>query len=386
MGEKLKVLMLNGSPRGNGNIALAFKEMEKIFAENDVEFENILLGRTDIRGCIACETCRKNKKCVFDDIVNELAVKFESADGLVIGSPVYYGSANGTLMSALQRLFYSTSFDKSFKVGASVVSARRSGCTATFDELNKFFTLSNMPVATSQYWNNIYGWTPGEGDADDEGKQVMRELARNMVFLMKSMVLGKKEGLIPDREERVWTNFTRPAINSEQNDTTAEKEITEKETAEKAAAEITEEDKAANGKTEEEKTTEAAEEKVEEKAAEENAEEKTAEYPANQERDRKRMLEPSLACVYAGPGMMNRDPAQFMMVYAGPGMMNGEKKLTGLQGIMSQGNKNMMNMTAAAAPAGSEWTCECGFRNNAKFCTECGRPRPAAPGGGTVLV
>ncbi|MBR3056922.1 MAG: flavodoxin family protein [Clostridiales bacterium] len=209
MGNKLKVLMLNGSPRESGNIALAFREMEQVFSENDVEFENILLGKMDIRGCIACETCRKNHKCVFNDIVNELAVKFEQADGLVIGSPVYYGSANGTLMSALQRLFYSTSFDKSLKVGASVVSARRSGCTATFDELNKFFTLCNMPVATSQYWNNIYGWEPGEGKVDDEGRQVMRVLARNMVFLMKSIALGKKEVGLPAEEDRVWTNFTR---------------------------------------------------------------------------------------------------------------------------------------------------------------------------------
>ena len=209
MGDGLKVLMLNGSPRANGNIALAFHEMEKVFEENGVGYENILLGRTDIRGCIACETCRKNGKCVFDDIVNELSAKFEEADGLVIGSPVYYGSANGTLMSALQRMFYSTHFDKSLKVGASVVSARRSGCTATFDELNKFFTLSNMPVATSQYWNNIYGWEPGEGKVDDEGMQVMRVLARNMVFLMKSIKLGKSEIGLPETENRVWTNFTR---------------------------------------------------------------------------------------------------------------------------------------------------------------------------------
>lgn len=209
MDNKLKVLMLNGSPRENGNIALAFQEMEQVFDENNVEYENILLGRTDIRGCIACETCRKNGKCVFDDIVNELAVKFEEADGLVIGSPVYYGSANGTLMSALQRLFYSTHFDKSLKVGASVVSARRSGCTGTFDELNKFFTLSNMPVASSQYWNNIYGWEPGEGSVDDEGRQVMRVLARNMVFLMQSIILGKDQIGLPKTEDRVWTNFTR---------------------------------------------------------------------------------------------------------------------------------------------------------------------------------
>ena len=210
MEKKLKVLMLNGSPRKDGNIALAFREMEQIFEQNGVEYENIQLGRMDIRGCIACETCRKNHKCVFnDDIVNELAAKFKDADGLVVGSPVYYGSANGTIMSALQRLFYSTDFDKSLKVGASVVSARRSGCTATFDELNKFFTISNMPVATSQYWNNIYGWEPGEAKLDDEGRQIMRVLARNMVFLMKSIVLGKKELGLPETEEHVWTNFTR---------------------------------------------------------------------------------------------------------------------------------------------------------------------------------
>lgn len=209
MDRKLKVLMLNGSPRESGNIALAFREMEQVFEENNVGYENILLGRTDIRGCIACETCRKNGKCVFDDIVNELSVKFEAADGLVIGSPVYYGSANGTLMSALQRMFYSTHFDKSLKVGASVVSARRSGCTATFDELNKFFTLSNMPIASSQYWNNIYGWDPGEGSVDDEGRQVMRVLARNMVFLMQGIVLGKDQIGLPKTEDRVWTNFTR---------------------------------------------------------------------------------------------------------------------------------------------------------------------------------
>ncbi len=210
MENKLKVLMLNGSPRKNGNIALAFQEMEQVFRDSGVEVGSILIGRENVRGCIACETCRKNGKCVFDDIVNDLAVRFREADGLVVGSPVYSGSANGTLMSALQRLFYSTSFDKSLKVGASVVSARRSGCTATFDELNKFFTLSNMPVASSQYWNNIYGWEPGEGKVDEEGRQVMRTLARNMVFLMNSIALGKKEFGAPLPEKpRVWTNFTR---------------------------------------------------------------------------------------------------------------------------------------------------------------------------------
>jgi len=209
MEKKFKVLMINGSPRDAGNIALAFSEMEKVFKDNGIKVENILVGKEAIHGCIACESCRKTGKCVFPDIVNSLSEKFEKADGLVIGSPVYYGSANGALMSALQRMFYSTHFDKSLKVGASVVSARRSGCTATFDELNKFFTLSNMPVATSQYWNNIYGWEPGEGQVDEEGKQVMRVLARNMIFLMKSIALGKETLGLPETEDRVWTNFTR---------------------------------------------------------------------------------------------------------------------------------------------------------------------------------
>ena len=210
MEKRFKVLMINGSPRENGNIALAFKNMEQVFDKYDVEYENIQIGKKDVRGCIACETCRQTGKCVFDDIVNELAAKLKDADGLVIGSPVYYGSANGTLMSALQRLFYSNHTDLSLKVGASVVSARRSGCTATFDELNKFFTLANMPVATSNYWNNIYGWDPGEGREDAEGQQVMRVLARNMVFLMRSIAMGKEQiGVPEDDEERVWTNFTR---------------------------------------------------------------------------------------------------------------------------------------------------------------------------------
>ena len=210
MEKKLKVLMLNGSPRPQGNTALALHEMEQVFAESGVECETVLLGKTDIRGCIACGTCGKRGKCVFDDVVNELAVKFEAADGLVVASPVYYGSANGTLVSALQRLFYSTPFDKSLKVGASVVCARRSGCTATFDELNKFFTLSNMPVASSQYWNNIHGSAAGEGQKDEEGRQVMRVLARNMVFLMKSIAMGKDQLAVPGgEEERVWTNFIR---------------------------------------------------------------------------------------------------------------------------------------------------------------------------------
>ena len=207
MDKRFKVLMLNGSPRENGNIAVGFREMQKIFDELGVEYECINLGKKDVRGCIACGTCGNTGKCVFNDIVNEISAKFEKADGLVVGSPVYYGCANGTLVSALQRVFYSSHFEKRMKVGASVVCARRSGCTATFDELNKFFTISNMPVATSQYWNNIHGGADGEADQDEEGKQTMRVLARNMVFLMRSIDLGKEQIGLPDEEDHVWTNF-----------------------------------------------------------------------------------------------------------------------------------------------------------------------------------
>ena len=207
MDKRFKVLMLNGSPRENGNIAVGFREMQKIFDELNVEYECINLGKKDVRGCIACGTCGNTGKCVFNDVVNEISEKFEKADGLVVGSPVYYGCANGTLVSALQRVFYSSHFEKRMKVGASVVCARRSGCTATFDELNKFFTISNMPVATSQYWNNIHGGADGEADQDEEGKQTMRVLARNMVFLMRSIDLGKEQIGLPDKEDHVWTNF-----------------------------------------------------------------------------------------------------------------------------------------------------------------------------------
>lgn len=205
----MKVLILNGSPRVNGNTTLALREMEKIFAESGVEAETVQIGNRDIRGCIACGTCHEKGKCVFDDIVNELAPKFEAADGLVVASPVYYASANATLIACLDRLFYSTHFDKTMKVGASVVCARRGGCTATFDQLNKYFTIANMPIAASQYWNCIHGRTAGEAEMDEEGKQTMRVLARNMVFLMKSIALGKEAFGLPETEEKVSTNFIR---------------------------------------------------------------------------------------------------------------------------------------------------------------------------------
>ena len=207
--KQLKVLMLNGSPRVNGNTAVALKEMEEVFKANGVEAETVVVGNQAVRGCIACGSCYEKGKCVFDDIVNELAPKFEEADGLVIASPVYYASANATLIACLDRLFYSTHFDKSMKVGASVVCARRGGCSATFDELNKYFTISNMPVAPSQYWNSIHGRMPGEAQQDGEGRQTMRTLARNMTFLMKSIALGKEQFGLPEKEEKIATNFIR---------------------------------------------------------------------------------------------------------------------------------------------------------------------------------
>ena len=205
----MKVLILNGSPRSNGNTSIAVNELAKIFAEEEIETEIVQLGNKDIRGCIACGSCFKNGKCVFDDMVNELAPKFEAADGLVVASPVYYASANATLIAALDRLFYSTHFDKTMKVGASVVVARRGGCSATFDELNKYFTICGMPVASSQYWNCVHGREKGDAELDAEGLQTMRTLARNMSFLMKSIALGKEKFGLPQKEEWQPTHFIR---------------------------------------------------------------------------------------------------------------------------------------------------------------------------------
>jgi len=203
----MKVLILNGSPRANGNTTIAVNEMVKVFSDEGVDAEVIQLGNKDIRGCIACNSCGSTGKCVFDDIVNEIAPKFEAADGLVVASPVYYASANATLIACLDRLFYSTHFDKTMKVGASVAVARRGGCSATFDELNKYFTICGMPVASSQYWNSVHGREPGQAEKDLEGLQTMRVLARNMAFLMKSIALGKEKYGLPETEEHAWTHF-----------------------------------------------------------------------------------------------------------------------------------------------------------------------------------
>ena len=205
----MKVLMLNGSPRINGNTTIALKEMEKEFLKEKIEVEIIQVGNLAIRGCIACNYCYKNDKCGINDIVNGISEKFKGADALVVASPVYYASANGTLICCLDRLFYSSHFDKRTNVGDSVVVARRGGCSSTFDELNKYFSISGMPIATSQYWNSVHGRKVGEATQDLEGLQTMRTLAKNMIFLMKSISLGVQEFGLPEVEKPEHTNFIK---------------------------------------------------------------------------------------------------------------------------------------------------------------------------------
>lgn len=205
----MKVLIINGSPRKGGNTAIALDEITKILNEEQIEVINYQIGTKEVRGCIACNYCRLNGHCVFNDKVVELASIFEQVDGVIIASPVYFASANGSLISLLDRLFYSTTFDKRMKVGASIAVARRGGCSATFDQLNKYFTISGMPVVSSQYWNSVHGHTPGEASQDIEGMQTMRTLAHNMAFLIKSIALGKAHFGLPAREEKIHTNFIR---------------------------------------------------------------------------------------------------------------------------------------------------------------------------------
>lgn len=205
----MNVLIINGSPRIEGNTSIAIHEMEKVFEKHGIGYKTFQIGNRDIRGCLACGGCAKTGKCVFNDAVNEVSPLFEEADGLVVASPVYYASANGTLISFLDRLFQSSHFSKTMKVGASIAVARRGGCSATFDELNKYFTICGMPVASSQYWNSVHGRMKGEALQDEEGLQTMRTLAENMVFLMKSIELGKEKFGLPEKEEHALTHFIR---------------------------------------------------------------------------------------------------------------------------------------------------------------------------------
>lgn len=204
----MKVLMLCGSPRKNGCTARALKEIETTLAAEGVESETVYIGSAAIHGCVACGYCHRNGQCVFrDDPVNELAKKFEAADALVVGTPVYYGSANGSIISLLDRLFYSTHFSKRMKLGAAVVTCRRGGNTATFDEINKYFTISEMPVVSSQYWNMVHGFTAADVEKDLEGLQTMRVLARNMAFLLRAISAEKEKNGLPEAEPRVSTSF-----------------------------------------------------------------------------------------------------------------------------------------------------------------------------------
>jgi len=205
----MNILMINGSPRVGGNTAVALKEMEQVFTSHGFTVNTMQVGGKEIRGCSSCGFCVKNGKCAFDDIVNEAAKAFEACDGLVIGSPVYYAAPNGSLLAFLDRLFYSTRFDKRMKVGAAVVAARRGGLSASFDVLNKYFTISGMPVASSQYWNSVHGRAPGEAAQDAEGMQTMRTLAENMAFLIKSIALGKEAFGLPEQEKLQRTHFIR---------------------------------------------------------------------------------------------------------------------------------------------------------------------------------
>ncbi len=205
----MKVLIINGSPKDNGNTAIAINELVETFKEEEVECDVMHIGGKDIRGCVGCLQCVKLGKCVVDDDVNVAAKKLEEADGLVVCSPVYFASANGTIISFLDRLFYSTGYEKNMKVGASVAVARRGGCSATFDQLNKYFTIQGMPIASSQYWNSVHGLIPGDAKKDEEGLQTMRTLARNMTFLMKSIALGKEKYGLPKKETKVSTHFIK---------------------------------------------------------------------------------------------------------------------------------------------------------------------------------
>ncbi len=205
----MKVLMINGSPHAEGNTARALAEIQQVLEKEGIEVETVQVGQLTLPGCRGCFACSKLGRCVIDDEANALAEKLREADGMVVGSPVYYAAPNGTLISLLNRLFYSSRFDKRMKVGASVAVARRGGCSTTFDQLNKYFTISGMPLASGQYWNSVHGARPGEADADEEGLQTMRTLAANMAFLMKSIALGKEAFGLPEKEHLIRTNFVR---------------------------------------------------------------------------------------------------------------------------------------------------------------------------------
>ena len=205
----MKALLINGSPHANGCTFTALYIVAEELQKNGIETEIIHIGNKDIRGCVACGKCAELGRCVFNDMVNEVAQKFEQADGLVVGSPVYYAGPNGTLTNLLDRLFYSAHYDLRMKVGAAVVSARRAGTTAAFDRLNKYFTISEMPVVSSRYWNMVHGFTPEDVMKDEEGCQIMRVLCRNMAFRMKAIAAERERNGLPEKVVASYTNFIR---------------------------------------------------------------------------------------------------------------------------------------------------------------------------------
>lgn len=202
-----KVILLNGSPKVNGCTNAALEEVARTLQADGIETEMIHVGKHDIRGCISCGTCEVKGKCVFDDLVNEVNAKLETADGLVVGSPVYYASPNGTILSFMDRLFYSAQYDMHMKVGAAVVSARRGGNSATFDVLNKYFSISGMPIATSTYWNQVHGFSAEDVKKDLEGLQTMRNLGHNMAFMIKAIADAKEKYGMPEVETGSFTSF-----------------------------------------------------------------------------------------------------------------------------------------------------------------------------------
>ena len=203
----MKVLIINGSPHKNGCTSTALKEVEKVLNEEGIETQTLNIGNSDIRGCTACNYCKKNHKCVFEDIVNEAAELFSKSDGILIGSPVYYSGMNGTLKSFLDRLFNSSYIKKTMKVGAVIASSRRAGSTNVIDEIYKYFGISNMPIVTSSYWNEVHGFVSEDVLQDKEGMQTMRNLGRNMAFLIKSINLGKDKIGLPKNESGTFTSF-----------------------------------------------------------------------------------------------------------------------------------------------------------------------------------
>ena len=204
----MKILLINGSPRKDSNTEIALNEVSKSLNEEGIDTEIITIGN-NIVGCKACGACNKLGKCSIDDVVNEVAEKFKEADGIVVGSPTYFASTNGSVISFLDRLFYSRNFDTSMKVGAAVCIARRAGTDTNFDVINKYFTISNMIVVGSQYWNNAFGRDTGEAKQDEEGMQTMRHLGKNIAFVVKCINDGKAKYKVNFNEEHKTTSFIK---------------------------------------------------------------------------------------------------------------------------------------------------------------------------------